>query len=311
METQRRPPLVKRLLGLAALALIAALPLGTVAAQAPAPKATPLLGASSSFKGVTAPGPTFDLVESVLDFSPGATSHVIETGTAHYLSVLDGELTVGVDGESQVVAQAKGISVPAGAKLVLSNAGTVQTARLFVTTLLAVGAVSDVHLLSAAGVKLFVTGRRTMSNAPAVVDVIQNAAAYDVGYRTPNHVMNEFHLMVHLTGQTGYAYLDGAAESYGAGSQAVMYEGRPGWMRNDGQTVTATAWTWVANPGKPLSSGVPAATTTAPAPPNTGTGVAEDHSGVPAALAATGLILIVLGASAFAAVGPRRAPRVR
>ena len=119
MVTRSRHSLPRRWLPLMALVLLAAaLPVGTAAAQAPAPKATPLLGASSAFKGVTAPGPAFDLVESVLDFSPGATSHVIETATAHYLSVLEGELTVTVDGEAEVVPKGNGTSVPAGAKLV-------------------------------------------------------------------------------------------------------------------------------------------------------------------------------------------------
>jgi quercetin dioxygenase-like cupin family protein len=305
MATQPGPSLLKRWLPLLAFVLLAAaLPLTSAAAQAPAAKS--LLNVP--FKGVAAPGSTFDLVESIIDFSPGATSHVITTGTPHYLSVLSGELTVTVDGEAEAVAAGKGVAVPAGAKLTLSNAGTSQSARLFASTLLDVSAVTDVHLLSAAGVKVFATARRTMSNAPAVVDVIQMAAAYDVGYRTPNHVMNEFHLMIHLTGQTGYAYLDGGAESYGPGSQAVMYESRPGWMRNDGQVASSAAWTWVANPGKPLSSAVPAATTPAPAPPRTGTGVAQDRPAA-TAIAATGLVLVVLSLSAFAAKAARRTPR--
>ena len=298
MATQPGPSLLKRWLPLLAFVLLAAaLPLASAAAQAPAAKTI----LNAPFKGVAAPGSTFDLVESIIDFNPGATSHVISVGTPHYLSVLSGELTVTVDGESQAIVAGKGVAVPAGAELTLANAGTSATARLFVSTLVEVGAVTDVHLLSAAGVKVFATARRTMSNAPAVVDVIQMAAVYDVGYRTPNHVMNEFHLMVHLAGQTGYAYLDGGAESYGPGSQAVMYEGRPGWMSNKGQVSSSMAWTWVGTPGKPLSSAAPAA----PAPPNTGTGLAEDHSGLPI-LGPAALVFIVLGASALAAVGSRK-----
>jgi quercetin dioxygenase-like cupin family protein len=288
----------------AALALIAALPLATVSAQAPAPKATSLLNVP--FKGVTAPGTTFDLVQSVIDLGPGATTHAIATGTPHYLSALAGEVTATVDGEAQVIAKGKGTAVPAGATLVLSNAGTAP-ARLFATTLLAVGAVTDVHLLSASGIKIFATARRTMSNAPATVDVIQMAAEYEPGYRTANHVMNEFHLMIHLAGQIGYAYLDGAAESYGAGSQAVMYEGRPGWMRNDGPVASSMAWSWVGTPGKPLTSAVPAAT--APAPPNTGTGLVEAERSNPDVSAAAALVLMVLGAAALAATRARKAPR--
>jgi len=306
MATQPRPSLLKRWLPLLALALLAAaLPLGTAAAQAPAAKS--LLNVP--FKGVAAPASTFDLVQSIIDFNPGATSHVISVGAPHYLSVLSGELTVTIDGEAQVLAAGKGSAVPAGAKLTLSNAGTSATARLFASTLVEVGAVTDVHLLSAAGVKVFATARRTMSNAPAVVDVIQMAAAYDVGYRTPNHVMNEFHLMVHLAGTTGYVYLDGGAEAYGPGSQAVMYEGRPGWMSNQGPVPSSMAWTWVGTPGKPLTKAAPA--TTAPAPPNTGNAPAPAERGTTAAIPAAGLALMLLGASALVLSAARRSPRDR
>ena len=296
MTMQRIIPSTRRLLMVMALALLASvLPLTSAVGQAPTARS--LLNVP--FKGVATPGPTFDLVQSVVDFGPGATSHVITTGTAHYLSVLDGDLTVSVDGKAEVVGAGKGMSVPAGAKLILSNAGTAQTARLFAATLLSVGAVTDVHFLSAPGIKVFATARRTMFNAPAVVDITQMAAVYDAGYRTANHVMNEFHLMIHLAGQTGYAYLDGGVESYAAGTQGVMYEARAGWMRNDGQSTSSMAWTWVGPPGKPLTTAV-----VAPAPPNTGTGQAKD---APTYAAATGLILTVLGLSAFAATRTRRA----
>ncbi len=70
---------------------------------------------------------------------------------------------------------------------------------------------------------------------------------------------------------------------------------------------------FIATPGAPGSPGDPpssgGSSTPAPAPPNTGTGPAEDHSGAPALIPAA-LVLIVLGASALAAAGSRRAPRV-
>ena len=296
MTTRQRPPLLKVLL-LVTLALVAAaLPLGFAAAQTPAPAARSLL--SVPFKGVTAPGSTFDLVQSVTDFKAGSTSHVMTTGTPHYLSVLSGELTVDIDGKAEAVAAGKGVSAPAGAKLTLSNAGT-SNARLFVATLLSVGAVADVHQLSAVGITVFATARRTMVNAPSVVDVVQMAAAYDAGYKTANHVMNEFHLMIHTAGQVGYNYLDGGSETYSAGSQGVMYEGRPGWMGNPGAVESSMAWTWVGTPGKPLTSAAPAA----PAPPKTGTGFAQDSSGSPVAIAVVALALVFLGGLAFAARG--------
>lgn len=229
-----------------------------------APKATTIL--NQPFRGVNAPGSTFDLVQSVVDFGPGAKSAAMTATAAHYLSVISGELSFDVDGKAETVAAGKGISAPSGSKLTISNAGAA-SARLFVSSLLQVGGVAEVHQINAPGVKTFGTARRTMTNAPAVVDIVQLAAVYDPGYRTPNHIMNEFHLMLHLAGVTTYGYLDKGkeVEQYPAGTQATMYEGRPGYMSNTGAVPSSMAWTWVANPGKPLTTPVKA-----PAPPATG-----------------------------------------
>lgn len=259
-----RAALTRRLRLLLLLATSAAL-IGAVlpraAAVAATPVATPILNAP--FRGVTTPGSTFDVVQSVIDYSAGASSPGFKTGTPHYLSVLEGTLAVEIDGKAEAVVAGKGVAAPAGSTVVISNTSA-QNARLFATTLLAVGASADVHQPSAAGVKVFGVARRTMSNAPAIVDVIQNAARYDVGYRTTDHVMNEFHLMLHLTGQIGYYYLDGGAEQYGPGSQAIMHEGHAGAMGNAGTAESSMAWTWVATPGKPLTTLVPAFVGAAP-----------------------------------------------
>lgn len=69
---------------------------------------------------------------------------------------------------------------------------------------------------------------------------------------------------------------------------------------------------FVATPGAPASPGDPPSSggsnTPAPAPPNTGTGIAEDHSGLPI-LSPVALVLIVLGASALAATRSGKAQR--
>ena len=279
MAKQRRPPFIKRLLPLAALVLLAAvLPLGSAAAQ-PAPQQVSLLNVP--FRGVATPASTFDLVQSVIDFSPGATSSVRSANAQSFLSVFEGEVTVQIDGKSEVLALGKGLAIPVGAKVGTSNSSTGKISRVFVSTLASAGAVDPLHQPSGAGVKVFFTARRTMSNAPALIDVIQQGARYDPGFRTGNHVMNEFHLMVHLEGVTTYGYLDGSVERYPAGTEAVMYEGMAGWMANEGQSKTANFWTWLGTPGKPLTSAVtvPAAAATpvavAPGPPRTGSGLAQ------------------------------------
>lgn len=307
MATQRRPPLVRRLLALAALALIAALPLGTVGAQAPAPKSTTFV--SASYKGAATPGARFDLVQSVIDLGPGATFTVASTTAPHYLAVGEGALSVDIDGTAESVATGKGIAAPAGSKLAVTNASTTAKARLFVSSLLEPGAVASVHQPSASGVSVMTTSRLTMSGAPAKVDITQVGFRYDVGYTTPNHIMNQPHLQTVTEGQCTYKYFDGLVETYGPGAQVEMYVGRPGNMGTAGPVKCAFFMTWVATPGEPLTKAAPA--TTAPAPPNTGTGLAQDRPANPSLAAATALVLVVLGASALAANRSRNALHAR
>lgn len=270
MAHQRRPPSTKRLLLVAALALVAAvLPLNTAAAQTPAPTGVPL--AAAQFKGVTTPGPKFDLVQSAIDFGPGAKSAVINATTAHYLTAIEGDLTADIDGKTETIAAGKGITAPAGTKITIGNASTATKTRLFVSTLLEVGAVSDVHQLSSPGVTVFATSRLTMSGAPATVDITQSGARYDVGFKTATHIMNQPHLITHSEGLTGFTYLDGLKEAFGPGAQAEMYVGRTGYMYNAGAVKSSFLMTWVAAPGAPLSVAPPAA----PGPPSTGTGLAR------------------------------------
>ncbi len=319
MSTQRTPPFMKRLLLVAALALIAvALPLGLAAAQAPAQ----VTFANVPFRGVAAPASPFDLVESVIDFSPAAKSPTVAATAAYYLSVIEGELTIDVDGKPETVAVGKGVSAPARAKVTISNASTGTRGRLLVSTLLGVAAVDDVHQLSSVGVKVFATARRTVKNVPPVVDVIQQAIRYDPGWRTGNHTMNELHLFITLSGTTDFGYLDGGLERFGPGLQAVMHEGHAGWMANNTQASSSFVNTWLGTPGKPLTSAVtgpPAATPVpvAPRPPSTGTGVAptsDADSGVfgrtTLSLGSLAVVIGVLASGAFVKTqraGKRRA----
>ena len=246
MAKQWRPPFIKRLLPLAALVLLSAvLPLGSAAAQQPPPQTSfPV-----HFRGIATPGTNFDVVQSVIDYNAGAKVSVSTANVPNYLTVLEGELTVQIADKSEVVAKGKGLSVPAGAALSTSNTSTAK-ARLFVSTLLPVGAVANVHQPNSSGVTLVSTARRTMSGAPAAVDVIQVLSEFDPGFRTPNHIMNEFHLFSLLTGITDFGYLGtGAVERFSAGQLAVMYERIAGWMGNTTQEKASWAITWVGTPG--------------------------------------------------------------
>lgn len=121
---------------------------------------------------MSAPAPSFELVESVIDYAPGAKFTVAATQTPYYLSVLSGEMTVNVDGKAATIASGKSTSVPVGSRLVLSNAGSSQNVRLFVTTLLPVAAVDQIHQPNSPGVTVFATGSRTISSAPPVFDLL-------------------------------------------------------------------------------------------------------------------------------------------
>lgn len=296
MPPKRRSAMTRRLVLLAAVAAWAvALPLGLASAQQPAQVS--LLNVP--FRGVDAPGSTFDLVQSVIDFAPGAKSGTTTTTSQSYLSALEGELTVEVDGKPETAATGKGLAVAPGSKVVTSNASTTQGARLFVSTLAGVAAIDQLHQPSGAGIKVFGTARRTLTNVPAVVDVIQAATRYDPEWKTPNHTMNERHLFLMLTGTTDFGYLDGRVERFAPGQQAVMYEGQAGWMRNSTAAPSTFVVTWVATPGKPLTTGV-----AAPAAPSTGTGRAQD-GGQPWGFAVS-LALALAGAAATLGLTLRR-----
>ena len=308
MSHRRRPPFTKRLLLGAALAVFAAvLPLGLAVAQAPAQVS--LLNVP--FRGVTVPSGSFDLVQSVVDFDPGAKSPTITSTTAYYLSVMNGELTIDLAGKPETVAVGKGVSAPAGTKVTIGNASTVTKARLFVSTLVGVGAVDSIHQLSSAGLKPFGIARRTIRNAPPVVDVIQVATQYDPGWKTGNHTMNELHLFLMLTGTTDFGYLAGGFERGSPGQQMVMDEGRAGWMANTTQASSSFVLTWLGTPGKPLTSAAaaPARPSTAPAPPNTGNGLAQNGGSPSGALAPVALALA--GVAALGGLALRRHKKTR
>jgi quercetin dioxygenase-like cupin family protein len=304
MATQRKPPLVRRLLALAALAFIVALPLGTATAQAP--RQTTFLNVR--FPGVPTPGSRFDLVQSVIDLNPGGSFTVESTTAPHYLGVARGGLTIDLDGVAQDLATGKAIAAPAGSRLTVSNAAGGAVARLFVSSLLEPGAIAAAHQPSAAGVVVMNTSRITMSGLPQAVDLVLLGFSYDPGYFSPDHIMLQPHLQTITGGECTYRYYDtGLVEVHRPFVGIEMYVRRPGTMGTTSSAGCEAIMTWVATPGQPLTKAAPA--TTAPAPPNTGTGPAQAAPGVPAALAATGLILVVLGASAFAAVGSRRTPQ--
>ena len=290
--------------------LVALVSVGTVAGQQ-APSQTSF---NVPFRAVAAPGTSFDLVQSVIDYNAGAKVSASTANVPNYLTVLEGELTVQVADKSEVVAKGKGLSAPAGAALAVSNASSAK-ARLFVSTLLPVGVVASVHQPNSSGVTLVSTARRTISNAPATFDVIQVWTQYDAGFRTGNHRMNEPHLFTMLAGITDFGFLDhSGVDRFRAGQQAVMTEGMAGWMGNSAAEKSSFALTWIGTPGKPLTSPVAAAATpvaVAPGPPRTGAGLAPrdepGQAGLGLAIGTAGFAMLTL--SVLALYASRRARR--
>ncbi len=284
--------------------LAAALPLQ---AGAQAPASVTLL--AQRFTGVTTPGSSFDLVQSVVDFGSGARSAEITSTVPHYVSAIEGDLEADIDGEPRTIAAGKGIAVPAGARVVITNPNTAGSARAFVTSLLPVAAVASIHHVSGLGVTIFGTSRMTMSGGPASVDIVQSGARYDVGFKSGVHTMNQPHLMTHTEGVTGYTYLDGLAEAYRPPAQGQMYVGRAGYMHTVGSEKSSFLMTWVSAPGAPLTSAVtPTATpqSPAPAPPNTGSGVGPSNDTQWPGTAGAAVVAIVVAVLLLTGMSLRR-----
>lgn len=303
--------------GLAVIVFLAAtIAISPATAGADAPKSTPILNVP--FKGVTTPGSNFDVVQSIVDFQPGAAQQADTFAAPRFLAVLEGQLTVSVAGKDEVVATGKGIAIPPAVPFSVRNEGAVG-ARAF-TVALATPGTSDPAPVADAGTaiaapKTVYSGRMPFYGMASTLDIVLQGGRYDVGFQTPNHVMNHPHFMTMIEGKTRFSYLDGYSEMFSAGTQAQMHVGRPGYMANDGDTKSAFLVTWLATPGSPLTVPVPVAATTttpaAPAPPSAGTGLApaDDRLAWPLAVA----VLFVLGGAMAVVVGlgqhRPRAPR--
>lgn len=310
MASRLSAPLTRRAILIVAstLAVLAAALPFSAEGQAPAPKSETLL--LQRFSNVSTPAARFDLVQSVFDFGPGATSFQITTTETHFLAAIGGDLVADIDGTPQTIAAGKGVAAPAAATITVSNPSTAATSRLMVSSLLEVGAVSSVHQLSGPGVAAFATSRLTMSGAPSTVDIVQTGSRYDVGFKSPTHTMNQPHLITHTEGITEYGYLDGTQEAFRPPAQAQMYVGMAGSMRNAGATKSSFLVTWVSATGAPpLTSPVASPGAPAPLPPRTGTGPSSEVHPSNYGLAVAVLLVVGGGAAMGTFVVQRRRAR--
>lgn len=225
--------------------------------QAQAPRQTPLFP-SAAFRGVATPGRYFYFAQTVIEYGPGAFSAAGSEQSLRLFTVMDGELTFTVGGRTDVYAAGKNFSVPAGIFMKGTNEGRTARARVFIASLVPARGEGALTVSgtgpSSTPPRIVCAARRPVGPLPDFIDVIQEGRRYDPGFATGLHVMNEAHDMLHLEGTASYEYLDGAVETYGACQRAEMYVGRPGVMANRTAAPAVLVWTWLATPGRPLTS---------------------------------------------------------
>lgn len=212
---------------------------------------------SAVFRGVQAPGRYFYLSLAVIEYGPGAVSQAVSEQSRRFFTVIEGELTFTLGGKTEVYGAGKNFSAPPGVVVQGSNAGRTASARVYITSLVPArgeGAILLAPSPSAAAPRVLHSARIPVGPLPEIIDLIQGGTKYEPGFVTGLHVMNEAHTIIHLEGTTAYEYLDGFRDSFGPGQSGQMYVGRPGVMANRTSAVSAFLITWLATPGKPLTS---------------------------------------------------------
>lgn len=229
--------------------------LGT--AQAQAPRQVPLFPAAVN-NNVPTPGRYFYLAQAVIEYGPGAFSAAGSEQSRRFFTVMEGELSFTVGGKTEAYAAGKNFSVAPGVVVKGTNEGRTARARVFVTSLVPARGEGAATVPgtgpSATPPRIVYSSRIPIGPLPEVINVIQVGNRYEPGFVTGLHVMNETHAMLHLEGTTSYEYLDGFKETFGPGQGGQMYVGRPGVMANRTTAPTAFLFTWLATPGKPLTS---------------------------------------------------------
>lgn len=226
------------------------------AVQAQVPRQVPLFPAAA-FRGVATPARYFYLGQAVIEYGPGAVSPAGSEQAVRFLTIMEGELTFTVGGKTDTYTAGKNLFVPPGVTVRGSNEGRTAAARVFMSSLIPArgeGAIAEAGSRLASRPRIVSTTRVPVGPLPSVVDVIQVGTRYEPGFVTGLHVMNEMHVLLHLQGTTSYEYFDGFSEAFGPGQAGQMYVGRPGVMANRTSAPAAFLMTWLATPGRPLTS---------------------------------------------------------
>ena len=149
----------------------------------------PTTVSSKRFEAASVPGP-IDLVQSVLEFPPGAGVPTHTHGGQAFITMLEGALTLrGDDGETTYRAGDTVVEEP-GHFHSATNAGAANT-RLFVSYVLPKGApptiVQEGAAVPAVGPTTVATGTFEIAEPPAQFEVVQLLLDFAAGAWTPPH----------------------------------------------------------------------------------------------------------------------------
>lgn len=180
---------MKRLSVFASLLAVLSLALATgVAVGQPTPPGPTTVGITR-FEAAGVPGP-IELVQSVLDFAPGAGVPTHTHGGQAFVTVLEGALTLrGDDGEQTYRAGQTIVEEPG--HFFSGTNPTASNTRLFASYVLPRGAplttVREGAAVPATGPTTVATGRFEIVDPPAQFEVVQVLLDFAAGDRTPPH----------------------------------------------------------------------------------------------------------------------------
>jgi quercetin dioxygenase-like cupin family protein len=229
--------------------------LGAGAAAQAQPRQLPLFP-SAVFRGVATPARYFYLAMALVEYAPAAVLPAGSERSTRFFTIIEGTLAFTVGGKTETYGVGKGFLAAPGAVVAGRNESGA-AARVVVSSLVPAsgeGAITLAAVRRSAAPRVVSATRLPVGPLPEVIDVVQGGTRYEPGFATGMHVMNETHAILHLDGTTSYEYVDGLNEAFGPGQGGQMYVGRPGLMAN--RTAAPSAWliTWLAAPGRPLTS---------------------------------------------------------
>ena len=248
---------------LAVLAL--ALSAGVAFGQATPPGPTTV--SSTRFEAASVPGP-IELVQSVADFAPGAAVSPHTHGGQVFITVLEGALTLSVDGSEQTYRAGETFIEEPGHLISVANP-TAGNTRLFVSYVLPKGAplstVREGAAVPAVGPTTVATGRFEIAEPPAQFEVVQVLLDFSSGAWTPPHSHGGPVLVTVLAGEVTERR-PGVERRFGPGQGWTENAGDLHAAGNESAAKASVAATFLLRKGAELTTVHEALAPAAPAP---------------------------------------------